>query len=165
MKSQQLGPEVGVLPLNVKNISSPLIAVQVACDHGTIQGLGGRVLELLELTGGQVPGEVGLLLPGVTVVLLVLVDEGRALGALPGKVLYLVGHPAGVSLHPHLSQCGEAHHPLGEVANIASVAVRRLTVVERPSLQLPDDGLVCPAPPVVRGSYLIKLIFPHQVVL
>ena len=165
MESQQLGPEVRVLPLDVKNISSTLITVQVARDHGTVQGLGGGVLELSQLAGGKVPGEVGLLLPGVAVVVLVLVDEGRALGALPGEVLHLGRHPAGVPLHPDLSECGEAHHPLSEVANVAPVAVRRLTVVERPGLQFPHDCPVRPAPPVVRGSHLVKPIFPHQVVL
>ena len=75
MQSRQLRPEVRVLPLNVKDIAPSVVTVQVASDHGPIQSLGSRVLELRQLAGGKLPGEVRLLLPGVAVVLLVLCDS------------------------------------------------------------------------------------------
>ena len=46
-------------------------------------------LELRQLAAGQVPGELGALLPGVAVVRLVLVDEVGVLGALSRQVGHL----------------------------------------------------------------------------
>ena len=129
MERQQLGPQVRVLSLNIEDVPASFVAVQVPGDHGTVQGIGTGVLELGQLAGGEVPGEVGLLLPGIAVVVLVLVDEGRALSALSGEVLDLRRHPTGVSLTPNLPEDSEAHHSLREVTHVASVAIRRLTIV------------------------------------
>ena len=56
-------------------------------------------LELRQLAAGQVPGELGALLPGVAVVRLVLVDEVGVLGALARQVGHLGRHAARVPLH------------------------------------------------------------------
>ena len=57
-------------------------------------------LELGQLAAGQVPGELGALLPGVAVVGLVLVGEVGVLRALPRQVGHLRRHAARVPLHP-----------------------------------------------------------------
>ena len=56
-------------------------------------------LELWQLAAGQVPGELGALLPGVAVVRLVLIDEVGVLGALTCQVGHLGRHAARVPLH------------------------------------------------------------------
>ena len=102
MKLHQVAPDLLVLPLHLHQVAASTVRVEICHDDESIELLGSSVLELGHQTRGQLLGQVGLLLPGVAVVLLVLVGDHGLLGALTSQVHHLRRNSTRVPLNPNL---------------------------------------------------------------